>query len=165
MTGNLLCRAEDRVVIFDLQQRIILGDLQTPFVKYIIWSNDMESVALLSKHAIVISSKKLVHQCTLHDSCEEWSLGRQWGFHLYNPESHQIETEKNKPHKETCIAEHETVFGVPPLPYVGSLELPNVKLKKGKELGGKLSSSSKMVSGKSLHSLAHSASTQEDTNM
>lgn len=67
-TGNLLCRAEDRVAIFDLQQRIVLGELQTPFVKYIVWSNDMESVALLTKHAIVIASKRLVHQCTLHET-------------------------------------------------------------------------------------------------
>jgi coatomer protein complex subunit alpha (xenin) len=64
----LLCRAEDRVVIFDLQQRLVLGELQTPFVKYVVWSNDMESVALLSKHAIIIASKKLVHQCTLHET-------------------------------------------------------------------------------------------------
>ncbi|KAK1287208.1 Coatomer subunit alpha-1 [Acorus calamus] len=67
-TGNLLCRAEDRVVIFDLQQRTVLGDLQTPFVKYVVWSNDMESVALLSKHAIIIANKKLVHRCTLHET-------------------------------------------------------------------------------------------------
>ncbi|KAJ9561038.1 hypothetical protein OSB04_006198 [Centaurea solstitialis] len=67
-TGNVLCRAEDRVVIFDLQQRIVLGSLQTPFVKYIVWSNDMENVALLSKHSIVVASKKLVHQCTLHET-------------------------------------------------------------------------------------------------
>ncbi|PWA54581.1 coatomer subunit alpha-1 [Artemisia annua] len=67
-TGNLLCRAEDRVVIFDLQQRTVLGSLQTPFVKYIVWSNDMETVALLSKHAIVIASKKLDHRCNLHET-------------------------------------------------------------------------------------------------
>ncbi|XP_010263850.1 PREDICTED: coatomer subunit alpha-1 [Nelumbo nucifera] len=67
-TGNLLCRAEDKVVIFDLQQRLVLGDLQTPFVKYVVWSNDMESVALLSKHAIIIASKKLTHRCTLHET-------------------------------------------------------------------------------------------------
>ncbi|XP_031494258.1 coatomer subunit alpha-1-like [Nymphaea colorata] len=67
-TGNLLCRAEDRVVIFDLQQRTVLGDLQTPFVKYVVWSNDMESVALLSKHAIIIANKRLVHRCTLHET-------------------------------------------------------------------------------------------------
>ncbi|KAG2705781.1 hypothetical protein I3760_05G071700 [Carya illinoinensis] len=67
-TGNLLCRAEDRVIIFDLQQRIVLGDLQTPFIKYVVWSHDMESVALLSKHAIIIANKKLVHQCTLHET-------------------------------------------------------------------------------------------------
>ncbi|URE07335.1 hypothetical protein MUK42_20287 [Musa troglodytarum] len=67
-TGNVLCRAEDRVAIFDLQQRVVLGELQTPSVKYIIWSSDMETVALLSKHAIVIANKKLVHRCTLHET-------------------------------------------------------------------------------------------------
>ncbi|XP_017615248.1 coatomer subunit alpha-1-like [Gossypium arboreum] len=67
-TGNLLCRSEDRVVIFDLQQRLVLGDLQTPLVKYVVWSNDMENVALLSKHTIVITNKKLVHRCTLHET-------------------------------------------------------------------------------------------------
>ncbi|TYI37735.1 hypothetical protein ES332_A03G234300v1 [Gossypium tomentosum] len=67
-TGNLLCRSDDRVVVFDLQQRLVLGDLQTPFVKYVVWSSDMESVALLSKHSIIITSKKLVHQCTFHET-------------------------------------------------------------------------------------------------
>ncbi|KAF8776231.1 hypothetical protein HU200_003734 [Digitaria exilis] len=51
-TGNLLCKAEDRVAIYDLQQRLVLGELQTPAVKYVVWSTDMESVALLSKHAV-----------------------------------------------------------------------------------------------------------------
>ncbi|KAG6475062.1 hypothetical protein ZIOFF_064279 [Zingiber officinale] len=67
-TGNLLCRAEDRVLIFDLQQRIVLGELQTPSVKYIVWSSDMESVALLGKHTIIIANKKLVHRCTMHET-------------------------------------------------------------------------------------------------
>lgn len=67
-TGSLLCRAEDKVFIFDLQQRTTQGELQTPFVKYVVWSSNMESVALLSKHDIVIASKMLVHQCTLHET-------------------------------------------------------------------------------------------------
>ncbi|CAL4965856.1 unnamed protein product [Urochloa decumbens] len=67
-TGNVLCKADDRVVIFDLQQRLVLGELQAPTVKYVVWSSDMESVALLSKHAIIIANKKLVHRCTLHET-------------------------------------------------------------------------------------------------
>ncbi|KAL5713383.1 hypothetical protein ACHQM5_015468 [Ranunculus cassubicifolius] len=88
-TGNLLCRAEDRVVIFDLQQRLVLGDLQSPFVKYVIWSNDMESIALLSKHTIVIASKKLVHRCTLHETIRVKSGG--WddnGVFIYTTLNH-----------------------------------------------------------------------------
>ncbi|XP_076892088.1 coatomer subunit alpha-1-like [Bidens hawaiensis] len=67
-TGNLLCKAEDRVIIFDLQQRMILGDLQASFVRYVVWSSDMETVALLSKHSIIIADKRLVHRCTLHET-------------------------------------------------------------------------------------------------
>ncbi|KAM1098516.1 hypothetical protein ACFX2I_015754 [Malus domestica] len=88
-TNNLLCRVEDKVVIFDLQQKIILGELQTPFIKYVVWSNDMESVALLSKHAIIIASKKLVHQCTLHETIRVKSGG--WddnGVFIYTTLNH-----------------------------------------------------------------------------
>ncbi|KAK7277259.1 hypothetical protein RIF29_18410 [Crotalaria pallida] len=88
-TGNLLCRSEDRVVIFDLQQRLVVGELQTPFIKYVIWSNDMENVALLSKHAIIIASKKLVHQCTLHETIRVKSGG--WddnGVFIYTTLNH-----------------------------------------------------------------------------
>ncbi|KAH9626542.1 hypothetical protein KSS87_005522 [Heliosperma pusillum] len=67
-TGNILCRAEDRVILFDLQQRLVLGELQTTFVRYIAWSNDMDSVALLCKHSIIIATKTLEHRCTLHET-------------------------------------------------------------------------------------------------
>jgi coatomer protein complex subunit alpha (xenin) len=67
-TGNLLCRSEDQIVLFDVQQRTILGEIQTPSIKYVVWSTDMENVALISKHAIVIASKKLDHKCTLHET-------------------------------------------------------------------------------------------------
>ncbi|KAH9305636.1 hypothetical protein KI387_010040 [Taxus chinensis] len=54
-------------VLFYMQQRISVGDIHTPYVKYVVWSNDMENVALLSKHVIIILRKKLVHRCTLHE--------------------------------------------------------------------------------------------------
>ncbi|KAJ7522181.1 hypothetical protein O6H91_19G086400 [Diphasiastrum complanatum] len=67
-TGMLLCRSEDKVILFDATQKTVLTDINTPFVKYVVWSNDMELIALLSKHTIVIASKKLVHKCTVHET-------------------------------------------------------------------------------------------------
>ncbi|PON80339.1 Coatomer alpha subunit [Parasponia andersonii] len=68
-TRKLLCRAEDRAFILDLQNRIILRELQTCLViKRVFWSNDMEFVAFLSKNSIVVASTELVHQCTLHET-------------------------------------------------------------------------------------------------
>ena len=50
--------------MFDVQQRSTLGELSTPFIKYVVWSSDMNHVALLSKHAIIIANKKLGNAST-----------------------------------------------------------------------------------------------------
>lgn len=63
--GNLLCKGDERLFIVDLQRWIVLWDLQLPSVKYIVWSHDIENVALLLKHNIVLVDKKLVPTCIL----------------------------------------------------------------------------------------------------
>lgn len=67
-TGSLLCRAEDRMILFDVQQRAAMAEITTPLIKYVVWSNDMSLVAMLSKHAIVIANRKLGHACTVHET-------------------------------------------------------------------------------------------------
>ncbi|KAK9839869.1 hypothetical protein WJX81_007554 [Elliptochloris bilobata] len=67
-TGMLLCRSEDKMVLFDVQQRTNLAEINTPFVKYVVWSADMAHVTLLSKHAIIIANKKLGNACTVHET-------------------------------------------------------------------------------------------------
>ena len=48
-----------------MQQRISLAELPTPPVKYVVWNADMSMVALLSKHAIIITDKKLQNAQTV----------------------------------------------------------------------------------------------------
>jgi hypothetical protein len=69
--GKLLCGGKDGVVMFDLQQKIVLGDMETSFIRYVVWSSDMESVALFSKNSIVIADEKLVPQCKAHEKNEK----------------------------------------------------------------------------------------------
>jgi coatomer protein complex subunit alpha (xenin) len=57
-----------QVTLFDVQQRLVLGELATPFIKYVVWNADMSMVALLSKHAIVIADKKLGNAQTVHET-------------------------------------------------------------------------------------------------
>jgi hypothetical protein len=64
----LLCRSEDKVALFDVQQRTTLADITTPPIKYVVWSGDMAHVALLAKHAIVIADKKLGGATTVHET-------------------------------------------------------------------------------------------------
>jgi coatomer subunit alpha len=40
-TGMLLCRCEDKVVLFDVQQRVVVSELPTPPVKYVVWNTAM----------------------------------------------------------------------------------------------------------------------------
>jgi coatomer protein complex subunit alpha (xenin) len=67
-TGTLLVRADDRLTLFDIQQRKALGELTTACVKYVVWSADGSHVALLSKHAVVLADKKLTHLATMHET-------------------------------------------------------------------------------------------------
>ena len=67
-TGNLLCRSEDKVTLMDVQQRAILAELATPFVKSVVWSPDGSRCALLSKHAIVLTDKRLGGAVTVHET-------------------------------------------------------------------------------------------------
>ena len=53
-----------QVVLFEVQQRTVLAELTVPYVKYVAWSADMEHVAFLAKHAIVVANKKLGNACT-----------------------------------------------------------------------------------------------------
>ena len=48
-----------QVTLFDVQQRTAIADLTVPFIKYIVWSSNMNHVALLSKHAIIVANKRL----------------------------------------------------------------------------------------------------------
>eukprot|EP00898_Chlorokybus_atmophyticus_P004028 jgi/Chlat1/4626/Chrsp3S05583 len=88
-TGNLLCRSDDRVVLFDVQQRTTLAELSTPFVKYVVWSGDMNYVALLSKHAIILANKQLQHKCTVHETIRVKSgAWDDYGVFIYTTLNH-----------------------------------------------------------------------------
>lgn len=74
-----------------------------------------------------------------NESCDSFNLRNRIG--------------ENKLQKEMLSEENETVFGVPPLPNIGSTKiLRKIKVKTRKERGGKLSSSSKMINGKKSNS-------------
>ena len=47
----LLLRDSDSVTLFDVQQKRNLGHVKIPKCRYVIWSADMATVALLSKVA------------------------------------------------------------------------------------------------------------------
>merc|ERR1712020_191713 len=67
-TGMLLLRDADGVTLFDVQQKKNLGHVKIPKCRYVIWSPDMATVALLSKHCITICSKKMDVLCTVQEN-------------------------------------------------------------------------------------------------
>jgi coatomer subunit alpha len=50
-TACLLLSTGTAVVLFDIQQQKTLAEISTPPVKYVVWNNDGNMVALLSKHS------------------------------------------------------------------------------------------------------------------
>ena len=50
-TASLILSSTSSVVLYDIQQQKTIAELNTPPVKYIMWSQDGSQVALLSKHS------------------------------------------------------------------------------------------------------------------
>jgi len=70
-TGMLLCKAEDKITLFDLQQKRAMGEITCPNVKYVIWASDNKHFALLSKHMVMLArrdAQKIEHLATVHET-------------------------------------------------------------------------------------------------
>ena len=67
-TGSLLVQSEDKMVLFDVQQRTAVADATVPAIKYVVWNEAMTRVALLSKHSVTLADKKLQNSCTVHEA-------------------------------------------------------------------------------------------------
>lgn len=50
-TASLILSSPTSVVLYDIQQQKVIGEINSPPVKYAVWSNDNSLVALMSKHS------------------------------------------------------------------------------------------------------------------
>ncbi|GJQ13849.1 hypothetical protein GpartN1_g5640.t1 [Galdieria partita] len=66
--GTILISNGEVVVLFDMTQRKILKELGCVHVKYVVWNEHMNRVALLSKHSITLASGKLEHLAVVHET-------------------------------------------------------------------------------------------------
>ncbi|KAK9890479.1 hypothetical protein WA026_010561 [Henosepilachna vigintioctopunctata] len=67
-TGMLLLRDFEHMTLFDVQQKRTLAQVKINKCRYVVWSSDMNCVALLAKHNVTICSRKLDVLCSLHEN-------------------------------------------------------------------------------------------------
>ncbi|RKP03275.1 hypothetical protein CXG81DRAFT_9724 [Caulochytrium protostelioides] len=65
---TLLVTTATAVILFDLEIKAVLADLAVNNVRYIYPSADMSHFALMSKHTIVIVTRKLEQTCMIHET-------------------------------------------------------------------------------------------------
>lgn len=66
-TGSLLVASDEQVSLLDVQQKRSMASINVSKVKYAMWSDDKQYVALLGKHMITICNKKLAQLCSIHE--------------------------------------------------------------------------------------------------
>ncbi|KAI8321442.1 coatomer protein alpha subunit [Martensiomyces pterosporus] len=66
--SQILLATATSVVLFDVQTRQTVAEISAAPVKYIVWSNDMSTVALLCKHTITLATKQLEQLCQVHET-------------------------------------------------------------------------------------------------
>ncbi|KAJ2591620.1 hypothetical protein H4R99_006688 [Coemansia sp. RSA 1722] len=66
--SQLLLATASSVVLFDVQTRQTVAEISASPVKYVAWSSDMSTVALLCKHTITLANKQLEQLCQVHET-------------------------------------------------------------------------------------------------
>lgn len=67
-SGRLLLKAEDRVILWEVQSRRVLGEITAPKIKSVIWSPDGSKVAILCKYGVVMADRQLEQLCSISDN-------------------------------------------------------------------------------------------------
>ncbi|KAF5329996.1 hypothetical protein D9611_010428 [Ephemerocybe angulata] len=67
-TACLILSSTTSVVLYDIQQQKTIGEINSPPVKYISWSNDGSLVALMSKHTITVANKNFSQHSLVHET-------------------------------------------------------------------------------------------------
>ncbi|TFY69325.1 hypothetical protein EVG20_g3199 [Dentipellis fragilis] len=67
-TASLILSSTSSVVLYDIQQGKTIAEINSPPVKYVVWSADGASVALLSKHTITIANKNFSQNTLIHET-------------------------------------------------------------------------------------------------
>lgn len=89
--GLVLVRADDRLALFDVQQRRVLRELQVSGVKQAIWAGPERTanVALLGKDFVLIANGHLEQLCLLHETMRVKSgAWDENGVFLYTTSTH-----------------------------------------------------------------------------
>ena len=67
-SGRIILRADDRAILFEVQSRRILGEINAPKMKSVVWSPDGSKVAILCKYGVVIADRQLEQLCSISDN-------------------------------------------------------------------------------------------------
>lgn len=98
-TGSLLVRDNEGVTLYDVQQKRSLAQVKMAKVKYVVWSADMQYVALFSKHNMMICNRKLETLCQIHENTRiksgSWDKS---GVFIYTTSNHIKYTLTNGDH-------------------------------------------------------------------
>ena len=65
---HIVLSTGSNVVLYDIQQVRPAAELAVPGVKYVVWSTDGNSVALLSKHSVTLVDKSFTHSHVVHET-------------------------------------------------------------------------------------------------
>ncbi|KAF8348767.1 coatomer subunit alpha-2 [Amanita rubescens] len=67
-TACLILSSTSTVVLYDIQQQKTIAEINSPPVKYVIWSADGQLVVLMSKHTITIANKNFSQHSLIHET-------------------------------------------------------------------------------------------------
>eukprot|EP01132_Coremiostelium_polycephalum_P002219 gene2219-2736_t len=87
--GHVLLQSEDKIFMYDIQQKKVISEILAPNVRYVIWSKDHNLVAFLSRESLTLATRKLEQICIVTESILPKSgVWDENGVFIYSTSNH-----------------------------------------------------------------------------
>eukprot|EP01133_Synstelium_polycarpum_P002613 gene2613-3004_t len=87
--GHVLLMTDEKMMLYDIQQKSPVAELMTPSIRYVIWSKDYNFVALLARDSLILATRRLEQICIVGETVLPKSgVWDEHGVFIYTTSNH-----------------------------------------------------------------------------
>ncbi|EFA84003.1 WD40 repeat-containing protein [Heterostelium album PN500] len=87
--GHILVMTDEKMILYDIQQKNPVAEIAVPSIRYVVWSKDFSYVAMMGRDSIILANRRLEQICVVGESVLPKSgVWDEHGVFIYTTSNH-----------------------------------------------------------------------------